>query len=230
MVIAQANGGTKLFVDEADYQFYVSMLRQMVRDRVLKVFAYCLMENELRLVVAPIRLSLSRIIQRLHGRHTARMNDRQNRIGHLFRGRFRSLVFAEDELVEVVRSVHLWPVRVGLLRRPELYPYSSHATYAEKSSSMADFLHTKQVLSSFQGDQEAKKRAFVRYVELVALEPDNFGVDEIHPGIGAKEHNKEQLLLKAKLEDFKRPKKSSVKMLAERASLLLSISQDQLTG
>jgi hypothetical protein len=42
LVIAQANGGSSLFLDHADYQFYLSLLRQMVRDRLLKVFAYCL--------------------------------------------------------------------------------------------------------------------------------------------------------------------------------------------
>lgn len=230
LVVAKANGGCKLFADNADYQFYIGMLRQMARDRMLKVFAYCLMEHELRLVVEPKKLVLSRIMQRLHGRHTARMNEKQNRIGHLFRGRFHSLVFDDYDLIDVVRSVHLWPVRQGLLRRPELYPFSSHASYAEKSAAADDFLQTKQVLSRFTGDQEAKRRAFVRYCELVALEPDTFGIEEIGPGIGGNGASAEALLLKAKMPDRLGPKKSSVKLLAERASLLLSISQEQLVS
>lgn len=230
LVIAQANGGARLFVDDSDYQSYVDILRQLARDRLLKVFAYCLMEHEIRLVVEPNRLMLSRIMQRLHGRHSSRMNDKQRRIGHLFRGRFRSLVFHETALLEVVRSVHLWPVRQGLLRRPELYPHSSHATYAGTSIGQADFLSSAKVLNSFVGDTEAKKRAFVRYVEVAALEPDGFGVDEIRPGIGGSDKNAEYLLEKAKMVYHPKPKKSSVKLLAERASLLLSISLEQLTG
>lgn len=229
LVIAQANGGSSLFIDDADYQFYVAVLRQMARDRLLKVFAYCLMEHEIRLVIEPMRLTLSRIMQRLHGRHTSRMNNKQKRVGHLFRERFRSIVFHENDLLDVVRSVHLWPVRQGILRRPELYPYSSHASYATQGFIKADFVHTSQVLGFFNGDLEAKRRAFVRYVELVALEHDDFGIDEIVPGIGGSKPSVEELLEKAKIK-LHRSKKSSVKFLADRVSLLLSISPEQLLG
>lgn len=230
LVIAQANGGARLFVDDTDYQFYLSMLRQMARDRLLKIFAYGLMEHEIRLVVEPSRLILSRIMQRLHGRHTNRMNSKLGRLGHLFRGRFRSLVFAEEDLLEVVRGVHLWPVRQGLLRRPELYPYGSHATYAGVSASVADFLQISRVLNRFNGDTEGKRRAFARFVELTALEPDSFGIEEIRPGIGGSKQSADELVQKAHLVHGPRPKKSSVKLLAERVSLLLSISLDQLIG
>lgn len=170
LVIAEANGGTELFVDNDDFTSYIFMLRQMTRDRLMKVFAYGLLEHEIRLVVLPNRLMLSRIIQRLHGRHTARMNQKLDRVGHLFRGRFRSLVFDQSDLLEVVRSVHLWPVREGLLRRPELYPYGSHGYYMGTNQHLGDFLSTSEVLNQFTGDIEAKRRAFGRFVEMLALE------------------------------------------------------------
>lgn len=229
LVIAEANGGSSLFADDEDFRSYILLLRQMVRDRLLKVYAYCLQESELRLVVLPNRLMLSRIMQRLHGRHTARMNQKLNRKGHLFRGRFRSLVFSESDLIDVVRSVHLWPVRHGLLRRPELYPYSSHAHYMGTSFDMGDFLSTNEVLEHFSGDLEARRRAFGRFVEMLALEPDNLGIDEIVPGIGGSMESSADLLNKAHAQP-KSSKKSSVETLAERASLLLSISPEQLVG
>src|SRR5262249_35091343 len=150
----------------------------------LKVYAFCLMEHELRLVIEPTRLRLSRIMQRLHGRHTARMNRHCNRMGHLFRGRFRSVIFQACDLLSVVRSVHLWPVRQGVLRRPEYYPYGSHGSYV--GLNQTDFLSTHEILCQFSGDDEAKKRAFARYVETSALEPDDFGLSEIRHGVGCK--------------------------------------------
>lgn len=229
LVIAQANGGTPLFVKDEDYQSYLSLLRQMVRDHLLKVYAYCLLETELRLVVLPRRLMLSRIIQRLHRRHSSRMNQQLNRVGHLFRGRFRSMVFNESDLIDVVRSVHLWPVREGLLRRPELYPYSSHGYYMGIDSKLGDFLSTDEVLDQFLGDFDKKRRAFGRFVETLALESDNFGIEEVIPGIGGKSKSSSELLLKAKAEP-KSSKKSSVPLLAERASFLLNISLTHLIG
>jgi putative transposase len=230
LVVAEANGGTSLFIDDEDFKSYIRILRQMVRDRLLKVYAYCLLKKEIRLVVLPNRLMLSRIIQRLHGSHTARMNQKLDRVGHLFRGRFRTLIFSESDLIDVVRSVHLWPVRVGLLRRPEVYPYSSHGFYmGQNTSDMGDFLSINDVLTQFYGDLDGQRRAFGRFVEMLALEPDNFGIQEISPGIGGTKESAKELLTKAKNQP-KSLKKSSVRALAERASLLLNISHEQLMG
>lgn len=227
LVIAEANGDSSLFGDDSDYIFYVGLLRQLVRDRLLKVYAFCLMEHELRLVIEPNRLRLSRVMQRLHGKHTAYMNRRYNRVGHLFRGRFRSIVFNSSDLLPVVRSVHLWPVRMGLLRRTEFYPYASHGSYLGLQN--ADFLSSAEVLSHFNGDNEAKKRGFARFVESSALEPDDFGLSEIAPGIGSTDLGSDALLKKAGVLIDAR-KKTSIKSLADRTSLLLNISQDQLVS
>lgn len=228
LVIAQANGGTSLFIDDEDYQGYLEMLNQMVRDRLLKVVAFCLMPDEVRLVVIPHRMMLSRIIQKLHARHTARMNQKLNRVGHLFRGRYRSLVFCEPDLMDVVRSVHLWPTRLGLFRRPEGYVYSSHAYYigAKKGG---EFLSSSLVLDQFSGDLLAQRRAFARFVEREALSPDDLGTTEIAPGIGGSRQSSAELLKKSS-QNIVEVKKSSIKLLAERTSLLLGISIEQLTG
>lgn len=225
LVVAKANSGSLLFYHDSDYLFYLDVLRQLVRDRLLKVFAYCLLEHEVRLVVEPMRLKLSRIIQRLHGKHSARINRHHKRAGHLFHGRFRSLVFNHVDLLPVVRNVHLWPVREGLLRRPELYPYGSHASYL--GSVKTDFLSVIEILNHFSGDIEAKKRAFGRYVEQSALEPDDFGITEIRPGIGGGAQSSQNLVAKIYQTPETR-KKSSLKRLGERASLLLSITLEQM--
>lgn len=228
LVIAQANEGRSLFIDHGDYYFYLNILRQMVRDRYLKVFAFALMEKELRLVVEPSRLMLPRIMQRLHAKHSAYMNNKIKGFGHLFRGRFQSLIFDPDDMLEVVRSVHLWPVRQGLLRRPELYPYGSHGAYMGLPHPLMDCVATKTVLEQFGGDLESNRRAFGRFIEQKALEPDTYGIKIISPGIGACKDSPSNLLRKATTNECDAIKKSSVKILAERTSLLLSISLEHL--
>lgn len=226
LVIAQANGGTQLFKHNDDYAYYLSLLRQLVRDRFVKVFAFCLMPHELRLVIEPNRLKLSRIMQRLHGKHSAYMNKEYKRGGHLFRGRFKSILFNPSDLLSVVRSVHLWPVRQGVYRRPELYPYASHGAYVGQAN--ADFLAMAEVLNLFNGDANAKKRAFSRYVEASALDPDNFGLTELVPGVGGVTRENSSDLLKRAAEPYDLRRKPSLKSLSERVSLLLSISLEQL--
>lgn len=227
LVIAQANGGAKLFNGKEDYLFYLEQLRALCRERLLKVYAFCLMEHELRLVLMPSRLKLSRIIQRLHGRHTAYMNQKEQRVGHLFRGRFRSIVFDMSDIRDVIRATHLWPVRLGLFRRPEHYAYSSHEAYVGRANVWSDFIAVREVLSVYAGDGDAKKRAFSRFVELAALDCDSYGIEENFPGVGGNLLSTQELLKKAEYP-VKNHRKSSLKSLAERTTLLLNITPDQL--
>lgn len=51
-------------------------------------------------------------------------------MGHLFQGRFKAiLVDAESYLLELIRYIHLNPVRAGLSKMAEEYPWSGHKAY-----------------------------------------------------------------------------------------------------
>lgn len=228
LVVAHANSGACLFAEEQDYSTYLSMLRQLTRDHLIKVYAYCLLETEIRLVILPSRLLLPKIIQRLHGQYSSYINSKYQRHGSLFRGRYKSLMFAKNDLIDVVRSVHLWPVRKGLLRRPELYSYSSHSYYTGYSNNN-NFIYTNEVLDQFSGDKDKKRRAFARFVESLALNDDDYGLCEVLPGIGA--NGKLSPEISQRMKKFaKTQKKSSIKTLAQRTTLLLGLSNEQLTA
>jgi putative transposase len=51
-------------------------------------------------------------------------------MGHLFQGRYRALlVDANSYLLELVRYIHLNPVRAGLVDEPSAYPWSGQRAY-----------------------------------------------------------------------------------------------------
>ena len=159
VVIARGNNGGEVFVDDADFESYLSTLRELVRDRLLDVSAWCLMKNELRLVATPLRLPLAQIVQRLHTSHVRRVNHRHNRTGHLFEGRFRSLVIPTDRVIDVVRWVHLWPVRSGRVRRAETYPWSSHRAWVG-GDEWGDLVDVIGAVGSWGPTLQLARRAF----------------------------------------------------------------------
>lgn len=209
LVLAKANSGSKLFYDEEDFEAYVGILLELVRNQMIQLFGFCLHFNELRLLMSPSQFSLSRIMQRVHGSHTLRVNHRQKRRGPLFQGRFESQIIGDDQVSEALRNIHLWPVRKGLVRRAENYPWSTHLAYVDLESPWADSLMSSHVLNNFSESQTIARRAFARYVESAALEPE-----EVLEACGFLESKKL----------IKRPKRLSLTALAKRVSLLLNIN------
>ena len=51
-------------------------------------------------------------------------------MGHLFQGRYQAVLVERDSyLLELVRYIHLNPVRTGMVKAPRDYPWSGHRAY-----------------------------------------------------------------------------------------------------
>ncbi len=228
VVIARGNNGGKVFVDDADFEAYLTTLRELVRDRLLDVFAWCLMKNELRLVATPLRLPLAQIVQRLHTSHARRVNHRHHRTGHLFEGRFRSLVIPSERVIDVVRWVHLWPVRTGRVRRAETYPWSSHRAWVG-GDEWGDLVDVIGAIGSWGSTLQLARGAFARFVETGALDADELPVTEVIGGVGGDRRFAEGVLAEAGVE-WRGRRRPALATLARRVSLLMGVSQEDLTS
>jgi hypothetical protein len=94
------------------------------------LFAYVLMDNHIHLVLRRMQRPLGLFMQRLLTGHSVTFNLRHERVGHLFQNRYKSLLCEdEDYLLELVRYVHLNPVRAGIVQEPGDFRWSSHRAY-----------------------------------------------------------------------------------------------------
>ncbi|GFO60225.1 transposase [Geomonas silvestris] len=120
------------------------------------------MSNHYHLLLETPRGNLSHILQYLNGSYTTYFNVKRKRSGHLFHGRFTSiLVEAEAYAIELSRYIHRNPVRAGLVERPEEYEWSSYRSYLGLAETPR-WLYTDLVLSSFEPDGDvARYRNFV---------------------------------------------------------------------
>ncbi len=114
------------FFEDADYETYLSLMREWCGKAGVEIWAYCLMPNHVHLVAVPEReQSLARGIGEAHRRYTCHINFRQGWKGYLWQGRFASFPMDEEYLLAAVRYIELNPVRAGLVDRPEDYRWSS---------------------------------------------------------------------------------------------------------
>jgi putative transposase len=131
------------------------------------VFAWALLPNHVHLLLRSGHDGLSCLMQRLLGGYAREFNRRHCRHGHLFQNRFKSVVVEEDAyLLELVRYIHLNPVRAGLV--PDVaaldrYPWTGHARLL---GSITDgWQAVGYVLSLFGRQVGAARRAYHRFVE-----------------------------------------------------------------
>jgi REP element-mobilizing transposase RayT len=163
-VIARGNDRQVLFRDEADYREYFTRLRAGLHRHGIRCYAYCLMPNHLHLLLEPGAIPMSRLMQGVQGAFAQYLNRRYRRVGHRFQGRFRAILCEKDSyLLELARYLHLNPVRAGLTRAPEDWPWSSHCAYMERSAEDLP-LERNAILGQFHPDPGKARKAFARFV------------------------------------------------------------------
>jgi REP-associated tyrosine transposase len=89
--------------------------------------SYCLMGTHYHLIVQTPNANLAAGMQMLNGRYAQRFNWRYDRRGHLFGGRFISVLIRDDaHLMAAHRYVARNPVRAGLCPDPGAWHWSSY--------------------------------------------------------------------------------------------------------
>ena len=168
-VTLRGNDRQPIFLDDMDYRRYLEELDQCGRDWSCNLIAYALMPNHVHLVMQDRQAQLSKLMQILNARYTRYFNRRYQRVGHLYQGRFHAKLVARDEyLLEVTRYVHLNPVRAGLVKRPEEYPWSSYRLYTSIQEHGIPAVCSDLVLSLMGGDPIEQA---LRYRDFVASLP-----------------------------------------------------------
>jgi hypothetical protein len=91
------------------------------------------------------------------------VNWRQNRSGHLFQGRYKSVVVDGDAyLLELECYTHLNPVRAGIAETPSAYRWSSHSAYCGNET--IPWLTTEFVLAEFAPKPATARKRYAAYV------------------------------------------------------------------
>jgi putative transposase len=125
-VTQRGNRRAPVFFKDADYALYRDLLAERCRRASVACWAYCLMPNHMHLILVPATAdALARAIGETHRQYTTFVNARARWTGHLFQGRFSSVVLDEDHLMLAARYIALNPVRARLAQRPQDWAWSS---------------------------------------------------------------------------------------------------------
>jgi REP-associated tyrosine transposase len=105
-----------IFVNDRDREDFCSRLGDLALETETAIYAWCLIPNHFHLLLRSGSAPLSAFMRRLLTGYAVAFNRRHRRTGHLFQNRFKSIVVEEEPyLLELVRYIHLNPVRARLV-------------------------------------------------------------------------------------------------------------------
>jgi len=131
------------------------------------------MNNHYHLLIETPEANLVKGMTRLNGSYTQYFNNRHRRSGHLFQGRYKSIIVDKDNyLLELCRYIVLNPVRAGMVKEPGEWESSSYRAMTGEDNK-GELLEIKFVLEQFGG---TGKGAIERYKEFVK---DGLGDEDI---------------------------------------------------
>lgn len=151
-ITSRGDDRKKIFLNETDYRKFLEYLKIVKEKFKFYLYAYCLMGNHYHLLLEITQPNLSRIMQSLNTAYTVYYNVKRKRCGHLFQGRYKSiLVEADSYFAELTRYIHLNPVRAKIVANPAEYPWSSYGTYIHvgnnRNDSLIDIDRVKEFLA-----------------------------------------------------------------------------------
>lgn len=162
-VMLRGNDGQRIFFSEGDRSRMCLLLQQGIERFGHCIEAFCFMNNHIHLAIKVGDISISRIIHHLAFRYTQYINRRYKRIGHLFQGRFKSILVDETSyLKELIRYIHLNPVRAGIVLEPQHFVWSSHKAYMDLDKFV--WLSKDRVLKKFHQEYESSIKNYEKYV------------------------------------------------------------------
>ncbi|WP_166423877.1 transposase [Paraglaciecola sp. 20A4] len=164
-VTSRGNERNPIYRDEADFDMYLDVLTQACERFNWIIHAYCLMTNHYHLLVETPDGNLSKGMRHLNGVYTQKFNRKHKRVGHLYQGRYKSILVDKDTyLLELSRYIVLNPVRAkNMVEHPQQWKWSSYL-YTTGELNSPNWLATNALLLLFS---KKKKYAIKKYQEFV---------------------------------------------------------------
>jgi len=165
-VIVRGIERSDIFNDDHDRQLFVDRLFKLLSETGVHCYAWALLSNHFHLLLMPTSTPLSSFMRRLLTGYAVSFNRRNKRSGHLFQNRYKSIVCEEEPyLLELVRYIHLNPLRAGVVQTMEeldLYPWSGHAILL--GNRQFDAQETAAVLERFGKGGTRARRSYRQFV------------------------------------------------------------------
>jgi len=156
-----------IFIDDHDRDGFIERLSTIITETRTRCLAWALIPNHFHLLLKTGGEPVATVMRRLLTGYAVSHNRRHARSGHLFQNRYKSILCQEDRyLLELVRYIHLNPLRAGIvtsLEQLDEYLYCGHSRLMGRIDD--HWQATDAVLALFGRHSSTGRRRYREFVE-----------------------------------------------------------------
>jgi len=170
-----------IFLDKQDFQYFLLEIKKLLKPELigddfvnrsedisaeLEILAFCLMSNHFHFIIHQFSIDgLTKLMRRLATSYSMYFNQKYERVGPLFQGRFKAvLIESNEQLLQESRYIHANVLDLPMynLENFSSYIYSSYFDYVEKERYL--WLNCEPILGQFGRDLESQKESYKNFV------------------------------------------------------------------
>jgi putative transposase len=156
----------EIFHDEEDRLKFLDILERYKVNSDMSVYAWCLMDNHVHLLLREGREGLSLTMKRIGVSYVWYYNWKYSTTGHLFQDRFKSENVETDQyLLTVVRYIHQNPIKAEIVSRLEEWRWSSYLGFYGNHFRFGKLLDKEFILNKFSADRSIAESKFKEFNE-----------------------------------------------------------------
>ena len=165
-IIGRGINRCAIFRENHDREDFLLRLAAILQEAHTPCYAWALMSNHFHLILKTGQIPISQVMLRLLTGYAISYNHRHHRSGHLFQNRYKSILCDEEAyLLELVRYIHLNPIRAGAvssIEALEKYPYTGHSALVGKQKRV--WQDTDTILRLFSRNRSTAQEQYRRFV------------------------------------------------------------------
>lgn len=146
-----------IFMDDEDKMYFMEKLNRAKEMGEFKLYAYCLMDNHVHLLMKEGE-ELGVSIKRITVGYVRFHNQKYGREGHLFQNRYSSEAVADERyLLTVLRYIHNNPLKAHLVTSQSEYKWSSYQNYLDAYHGLTEYVDADLMQSYFKQVSDFEK-------------------------------------------------------------------------
>jgi REP element-mobilizing transposase RayT len=179
--INRGNQRKPLYLSDDDFLFMLDTLAGTATKYGALIHGYCLMPNHFHALIQVQQVPLETVMRSCLTAYAKYFNRTHKKTGHVFERRYRAILCQKESyLLELVRYIHLNPLRAHLVENPQQWRWSSLNAYLHPAQH--SWLYTKDVLERFGHHTHQQLASFLAQASI--LEPSQIYPHELFPILG----------------------------------------------